>query len=403
LPNKPTAPAPRDEWTLIRGARQLLTLHGPSGPRRGSAMNELATVTDGALLIHNGIIQDAGPARRVENLTQARQAKEIGASGRIVMPAFVDPAAVLVFPPPDAKRVPERAKQPSLQVLSQRVLSGGAGDAVSAWARCGVLTVGAHTGYAHDLRNTVKVLRIHQSLQSKPLRIRSILSPRTESGAENAAEVLIHKWLPAIRKRRLAVIFEMTRDHRELAIAAAGLGYSLRIRADDPLPPRMLAFAVEAGAVAILAPPAASQAGSHIELLRALGDMGCVHVIQGTEALRGDREHAPALREEIDEGVPLALASGFEANATVSFNPQFLLWQAVTRFEEAIVAATYNAACSLRLSHVAGSLAPGKAADVLLMDVPDYRDLVRRVGHNDVELVLRAGRPVYRRSPLILD
>jgi hypothetical protein len=37
------------------------------------------------------------------------------------------------------------------------------------------------------------------------------------------------------------------------------------------------------------------------------------------------------------------------------------------------------------------------------MDVPDYRDLTRRVGRNDVESVIRAGQPVYRRAPLTLD
>ena len=70
---------------------------------------------------------------------------------------------------------------------------------------------------------------------------------------------------------------------------------------------------------------------------------------------------------------------------------------------EAIVATTYNAACSLRISHVTGSLEPGKSADLVIMDVPDYRELARRAGHQDLSLTMRAGRVVYRRSGLILE
>ena len=44
-------------WTLIRGARQLLTLRGASGPRRGSAMSDLNIISDSALLIRDGIIE----------------------------------------------------------------------------------------------------------------------------------------------------------------------------------------------------------------------------------------------------------------------------------------------------------------------------------------------------------
>ena len=63
--------------TLIRGARQLLTLRGDSGPRRGAALRELGIVANGAVLIKDGFIVDAGPARRIEKLPEARRAREI--------------------------------------------------------------------------------------------------------------------------------------------------------------------------------------------------------------------------------------------------------------------------------------------------------------------------------------
>ena len=163
-------------------------------------MQELQIVNDGALLIRNGIIEESGPTQRIENLQKAKGAREIDALGKIVMPAFVDPDAVLVAPPSQISRTSGEARVPPLKVLSKRRLEAVAVAAAAAWARCGTLVVGAHSGYAIDLRETSKVLRIHQGLQGRPLRIRSIFSPRNSPGAE----VLIDKWLPTIRKRNLA-------------------------------------------------------------------------------------------------------------------------------------------------------------------------------------------------------
>src|SRR5450756_2446957 len=75
---------------LIRGARQLVTVRGTRGPRRGPSLNELNVIQDGAILIRDGILVEIGPSRRVENLAQARDAIEINAAGRVVMPGFVD-------------------------------------------------------------------------------------------------------------------------------------------------------------------------------------------------------------------------------------------------------------------------------------------------------------------------
>src|SRR5579864_4102033 len=88
--------------TLIRGARQLLTLRGPSGSRRGADLRNLGLIQDGAVLIVDGLIKEVGSSRRVENLALARQADEIDASGRVVMPGFVDSHMHLIGEPAGA-------------------------------------------------------------------------------------------------------------------------------------------------------------------------------------------------------------------------------------------------------------------------------------------------------------
>ena len=116
---------------------------------------------------------------------------------------------------------------------------------------------------------------------------------------------------------------------------------------------------------------------------------------------------AASLRQAVDAGAAIALASGYRTIESAVMSPQYLMHLAVARYglspEEAIVATTYNAACSLRMSHVIGSIEPGKVADLLVMDVPDYSELWRRPGNHDISLVVRAGKVLWRRNPVGVD
>jgi imidazolonepropionase len=386
-------------------------------------MAELNIVPNGAVLIRNGTIEDIGPARRVENLAGAKHAREIDATGRVAMPAFVDADMALVAPAPREKSGERGFREDAreLRLMSRQRIQTGAAAMAAEWARYGSLTVGANTPCAVDMRNIGKVLRTHRALQLRPLRIRSIFSPQVPAGdGESPAsmlEALISKWLPAVRRKKLASVVELTVGGgfqaldtpmlRAAAIAAAGLGYAIRLRSAARLEPVHLQLAVAAGAIAIVAPNDTLRA-----FIGPLAAIGCVRVIPASEGFDNSANAASDMRRAIDEGAAIAIASGSipsgsRAKETSSYNMQFLLHLAVDRLgltpEEAIIATTWNPACSLRLSHVTGSLEPGKSADLLVMEVPDYRDLARRAGHHDVSLVMRAGTVIYRRTPLIPD
>jgi imidazolonepropionase len=388
----------------------------------------LNVVKNGASLIKNGVIQDVGPSRRVENLAGARKAREIDATGKLVMPAFVDADMSLVIPSPIERQVDSSARDfaSALRIMSRKRVLAGATETASEWARYGCLTVGAHTGSAADLKNVGKVLRTHQALQSKPLRIRSIFSPviPSDGGKSQAAsvETVISKWLPAVRTKKLASVIELTVGRRDstgenpvdsdpaienpllrtLAVAAAGLGYAIRLYSATRLEPFHLQLALSAGAIAIVAPNDSLRA-----FTGPLGAIGCVRVIPATEGLEDGASSAPEIRRAIGDGAAIAISSTCRSSGPLSFNMQYLLYLAVHRLgltaEEAIIATTWNPACSLRLSHVSSSLEPGKAADLLVMDVPDYHELPRRAGHHDASLVMRKGQVVFRSTPLILD
>src|SRR4051812_40265889 len=168
-------------------------------------MTELSIVPKGALLIRNGIIEDVGPARRVENLAGARLAREIDATGRIVMPAFIDADLALVMPDAAAeygeaktREAKKREDGAALRTMSRRKVLAQAGAMSGECARYGCLAVGAHTRCATDLQNIGKVLRVHKSLQLKPLRIRSIFSPRFQPNPSRTPaqvlDTLTSKW-----------------------------------------------------------------------------------------------------------------------------------------------------------------------------------------------------------------
>jgi imidazolonepropionase len=63
---------------------------------------------------------------------------------------------------------------------------------------------------------------------------------------------------------------------------------------------------------------------------------------------------------------------------------------------EAISAATINGAHALGRGQRCGSLEPGKSADLLLLNVKDYREMPRQFGVNHVHMVLKNGMVVYQ-------
>lgn len=370
-------------------------------------MSELEIVPKGALLIRNGTIEDVGPSRRVENLAGARGAREIDATGRVIMPAFVDADVALVSPGVQGDAV-------GIRLMSRKKALARAAAAASEIARYGCLAVGAHTRCAVDLPNIRKVLRVHQALQSKPMRIRSIFSPQLPRSevTSQTLQTLISKWLPAMRSSKLAGVLELTVDDpegtldvsmlRAAAVAAQELGYAIRLRSSCRLEPAHLDLALAAGAIGIIAP---------MDTVRSyvgpLAEVGCIRVIPASEGFDDATRAAAAIRGAIGDGAAIALTSSYRPAGPSSLNMQYLLHLAVDRLgltaEEAITATTWNAACSLRLSRVTGSLEPGKYADLLLMEVSDYRDLARRVGHHDVSLIMRAGQIVARSPALSVD
>jgi imidazolonepropionase len=98
----------------------------------------------------------------------------------------------------------------------------------------------------------------------------------------------------------------------------------------------------------------------------------------------------------IDAGAAVALATDFNPGSAPCPSMQFVMALAC-RYQrllpaEALVASTINAAYAVGLGNVCGSLEPGKWADILIVNAPDYRHLSYQFGGNLIGQVIRKGR-----------
>jgi imidazolonepropionase len=109
-----------------------------------------------------------------------------------------------------------------------------------------------------------------------------------------------------------------------------------------------------------------------------------------------------AVRQLVDEGGAIALASGYDSRDAPIFSMQMVVALGVLRLrltvEQAITATTINAAHALGRSDEIGSLEVGKRADLLVLNLSNYREIPRRFGLNHVGMAIRDGNLVLNRN-----
>lgn len=350
---------------LVRGARQLLTLRGPNTPRRGLEMRELAIIEDGALLICDGVIREVGPTRRIEKLTNARNAEEIEANGRIVMPGFVDCSTNLL----EASRMGARS-------WSRARLELEAKDRLRLFTRHGTTTVEAKVMEALDLRALA-------ALDSKPLNIVSTLFVQ-----DTAHPVFkpVKNWPPrvCVDCSEQGVSLDAASSYLN---QAKSLGFSIHIHGG-----RSVALALETGAVTLNQPEVTDQ------YLTALAKSSTITTFLPALSFQDSQQYGPA-RELLDRGAAVALATGFSASKLRTVSMSMILSLACSQMQmsvaESIVATTVNSAHALGMSRRVGSLEVGKQADLLMLDTTDYRDLSAYFGVNLISMMMKKGKVLF--------
>ena len=363
-------------------------------------MGDLAIIPDGALLLRDGLIQEVGPTRRVENLAEARGAVEIDATGKVVMPGFVDGHTHLMFPLPlSADVTPEveididRAARALVSVTAHR-LAGRGRVWLRTMARHGTTTLEAKTGCGANDSAELKVLRVLNVLNKGALDIvpTFLFLPGTAESGERVFRDLMF----TIRRRRLArfadVQWDTDMSRRPMLVrfleTALSLGFACKIHADRHSCAGAVSLAVEYGATSI----------DHLEYAtldqaRLLAASSTIATLLPCDSLRHGH-HAPA-RTLIEAGVPVAVGTNFNPWRTPSLNMQTAISLASMQLgmspAEAITAATINSAHALKAAASVGSLEIDKLADILILNTGDHRDLAYQLGTNLVHTAIKRG------------
>ncbi len=411
---------------VIHSAKELLTLASVEGPRRRSGMNELSIVVDGAVAILGDRIVLVGQTTDV--LAEAGNgARLIDASGKVVLPGFVDPHTHLVFAGDRASEFEMRLQGASyLEIMAA---GGGIMNTVRATREAsldeivrqskerlnrmlahGTTTVEAKTGYGLDTENELKMLGAIRQLDLShpvdlvPTFLGAHAIPAEFLGrADEYVDLLVEEMLPALQAEGYLSeespifcdvfceegAFSLEQSRRILE-KAKELGMRLKIHADEFTSLGGTALAVELGATS----------ADHLvcttdEEIRLLADSDTVGVLlPGTPFGLGETRYAPA-RRMIDAGVAVALATDLNPGTCYCEAMPLVMALACRQMRmtpaEAIVASTINAAHAVAVGHEVGSLEVGKKADLLILDVPDYRHLAYRFGSNLVQTVIKAG------------
>jgi imidazolonepropionase len=379
---------------LLRGARQLLTLRGKPGVRRGPDFGNLEIIEDGSVFIQGGKIVSVGPTRRLENLKDVRGAINIPVPNCIVMPGFADPSIQLNLIAPSGK-----GTQPK-----RRKLSDFYNESVSLMRSClqhGTLNAGVKASSGvHSMGADFSVLRQIARLRSTPVGLMRTWCPGTDAEDVPGPQT----WVDAVEllsKRKLAESVELRGNPLHPAsqrIIQAAEKADLRVSLDwsGGSGDQLNECLSRSSPSSVFCRHSLSTGERDV-----LADAKSTVVFNAGGALL-DGQPESSVRDLIEAGGAIALGSGYDAVYEPNFNMQLVLAVAVRRLnltiEQAIVATTINAAYAMNCGDEIGSLEPGKRAEVLILNLADYREIPRRLGVNHVAMAIREGNLAINRT-----
>jgi imidazolonepropionase len=272
----------------------------------------------------------------------------------------------------------------------------------------GVTTVEIKSGYGLSPEDELKMLRAIKAVGARqPIEcVATYLAAHTvppefdrdPDGYLDA--VLAYDLLERIKNEELAefadvfcerTAFDVARSRRVLETCA-------RFR----MTPRMHADQITQMGASRLAADLRARSADHLETIdeggiAALESAGVIAVLLPACSFYLGVPQAPA-RKIIDAGLPVALATDFNPGSCVVESLPLTLSIACTQLrltpEQALVAATSNAAAVLNRSDRIGAIEPGMDADLVVLDVPSLEQMCYFAGRNCARVVIKQGKIV---------
>ncbi|MGY3087825.1 imidazolonepropionase [Hymenobacter sp. UYAg731] len=412
---------------LIQHAAQVLTLAGGSThqPLAGPDLSTWTIIERGYVACVDDKIVAVGAMDDLDLAHITPDTRLVDATGCVVMPGLVECHTHLVF---GGNRAPEFERKLRGESYLD-ILAGGGGilstvratraapeeellanalHHLDGFRRYGVTTVEAKSGYGLDRDTELRLVRVaRQAGRQQPVRVvptflgAHVVPPEfKEAGPRAYVDFLLREVLSDLKGEAAFVDIFCEQGAFPLDVAryfleqAHHMGFGLKIHAEQLHDLGGCEMAAALGAVSVdhcdhLTPAAAGRIAQHTQ-----GRTVAVLLPLVPMFLRQE-QYAPG-RAFIDNGLPVALSTDFNPGSCPSKNLWLALSVACLKMgltpKEAVAAATINAAWAIGLAADCGSLAPGKRADVLVLNVGSVAEIPYWLGENPVREVIIGGQ-----------
>ena len=391
--------------------------------RKGTEMGELLVMDHATIEVTDGVITYVGPNRGENRDGYYQHYWHYNARGCCVLPGFVDSHTHFVFGGERADEFSWRLKGESYMSIMER--GGGIVSTVKATRASnfirlrakaegflkqmnamGVTTVEGKSGYGLDKETELMQLRIMRSLNGDEHRRVDIVPtflgahavPQEYAGrTDDYVDFLIREVMPCVAEAGLAEFCDVfceqgvfsIEQSRRLLLAARGMGFDLKLHADEIVPLGGAGLAAELSATSADHLLHASDAD-----IRAMAEKGVVATLLPLTAFALKEPYARG-RAMIDAGCAVALAtdlnpgSCFSGSIPLTFALACIYMQ--MSIEEAITALTLNGAAALNRAGSIGSIEVGKKGDLVVLNTDNYHFLPYYIGMNCVIATIKEG------------
>lgn len=409
--------------TLIKNIRTLyLTESNPVKKVSGKDMSTLPLIEDAYLAIEDGIIVDFGQMIDLHGITDWNELTVMDIEGQSILPAWCDSHTHLVFARTREGEFRDRIKGLSYTEIAERgggILNSArrlnetpeddlyenALHRIKEISATGTGAVEIKSGYGLSLEGELKMLRVIQRLKNNtPLAIKSTFlgahafPEEFRNNHEAYIDLIVNEMLPAVAEEKLADYIDVfcekgyfsNAQTEKLLNAGAKYGLKPKIHVNQFTNTGGVQKGIECGALTV----------DHLEVIgseeiEALLKAETLPVSLPSCSFFLNLPYTP-VREMIDKGLAVALATDYNPGSTPSGNIPFLLSLACIKQrllpEEAINAVTINGAAAMELEHSHGSIAIGKKANLIITKpIDDVAVIPYSFGSNYIDKTLING------------
>ena len=381
--------------TLIKNIRCLVNTRDENKLLRGNELAMLPCIESAFLLIEDDVIISYGKMEDLEISIPYLPKNIINADGQFILPAWCDSHTHIVFAGSRESEFIDKIKGLSyadiaakgggilnsadkLKDISEDRLFNDAWLRIQELMKLGTGAIEIKSGYGLSVESELKMLRVIKKLKEKSsIKIKStFLGAHTfpiqyKENHEGYIHSIINEMLPIIAKDKLADYIDVFCESGFFSpeemerICTAGIAIVLKpkLHINQLNSIGGLQSAIKLNALSV----------DHLETMtdndiKDLASSNTIGTLLPTAAFFLRMPFQPA-RKLIDAGCAIALASDFNPGSSPSGNMNFVVSLSCIQMkmlpEEAINAATINAAFAMELENELGSIAIGKKANLI--------------------------------------